>query len=312
MKGKVLILDRVHSLFLEQLPQMEFEVVEAYDATADEINWSDYQGLVLRSRMPINAKVLDQCINLSFIARVGAGLENIDINKAVSKGIEVLSAPEGNRNAVAEHALGMLLALFNRLLLADSEVRRGLWLREENRGLELRGKTIGIIGYGNTGSALARKLSGMDCRVLAYDKYRQGFSNSYAEESNWEEIQAEADILSLHLPQSEETHYLLDDQLIAGFKKSFFLINTARGNIVKTEALIRGLESGKVLGACLDVLEFEKSSFEDIYQKGTNSNLEYLLESNKVILSPHIAGWTHESKLRMAEILLSKIKKHSL
>ena len=307
--AKVLILDRVHPLFLERLPQMGFQVEEDYELEAESISWSEYQGVVLRSRMPIDRAVLAQCSSMRFIARVGAGLENIDLPFAQEMGIEVLAAPEGNRNAVGEQALGMLLALFNRLLIADAEVRKGLWLREENRGLELGGKTVGILGYGNMGSAFAKKLSGMSCRVIAYDKYKSGFSSPQVEECSLEYLQQEADIISLHLPQSEETHYLLDSAFIGACAKNFFLINTARGNIVQTQALIEALESGKIRGACLDVLEFEKSSFENLFQEGQNEQLEYLLQSNKVILSPHIAGWTQESKVRMAEVLIAKIEK---
>lgn len=309
MKGKVLILDRVHPLFLERLPQMGYEVEEAYGASAEEINWSAYRGLVLRSRMPINAAVLEAATDLEFIARVGAGLENIDLPEAEKRGIRVLSAPEGNRNAVAEQALGMLLALLNNLLRADTEVRKGLWLREENRGIELGSKTVGLIGYGNTGSAFAKKLSAMNCRVMAYDKYKEGFSSPQVEEQSLEYLQAHADIISLHLPQSEETHHLFNEAFIEACSKPFYLINTARGNIVDSRALVHALKSGKVLGACLDVLEYEKSSFENLYQEGQNAQLDYLLQSDKVLLSPHIAGWTQESKFKMAEVLLAKIEK---
>lgn len=309
MMAKVLLIDKVHPLFQERLRQMGFKVEEAYTQSAEEIHWSEYRGMVVRSRFPINAEVLAQCTQMQFIARVGAGLENIDLAQAEEMNIAVLAAPEGNRNAVAEQALGMLLSLFNRILIADAEVRQGIWLREENRGLEIGGKTVGLLGYGNTGSAFAKKLSGLDCKVLAYDKYKSGFGSPFVEESSLERIQAEADILSLHLPQSEETRYLFDTDFIQAFKKDFFLINTARGSIVKTAALIEALESGKVRGACLDVLEFEKSSFEDFFQQKSHPDLEYLLQSDKVILSPHIAGWTQESKVKMAEVLLAKIEK---
>lgn len=309
MSGKVLLIDRVHPLFYERLTLMGYAVEEAYTLKADEIQWSDYKGMVVRSRFPINAAILDQCRQMTFIARVGAGLENIDLDKAREMGIAVLAAPEGNRNAVGEQALGMLLSLFNRLLIADGEVRQGIWLREENRGLEIGGKTVGILGYGHMGSAFAKKLSGLDCKVLAYDKYKTGFSSPFVEECSLERIKAEADVLSLHLPQSEETRYLVDEAFIASFQKDFFLVNTARGSIVKTSALVAALESGKIRGACLDVLEFEKSSFEDFFQQKSHPDLEYLLQSDKVILSPHIAGWTQESKVKMAEVLLAKIEK---
>jgi D-3-phosphoglycerate dehydrogenase len=309
---KVLIIDRVHPLFAERLSAMGFSVFEDYEASAAEINWADYVGLILRSRMPINEAILSQAQNLKFIARVGAGLENIDLAAAEKQAVAVLAAPEGNRNAVGEQALGMLLSLFNRLITADQEVRKGMWLREENRGLELAGKTVGIIGYGNMGSAFAAKLRGMDCRVVAYDKYKMGYGSSQVEELSLEELQAEADIISLHLPQNEETLYYVDQDFIASCAKDFFLINTARGKLVRTVALKEALESGKIRGACLDVLEFEKSSFENLYSAGSPAELEYLLQTDKVVLSPHIAGWTHESKRKMAEVLLQKIEKLNL
>ena len=312
MKAKVLFVDKVHPLFRERLQQMGFTIEEAYHLSAEEINWGEYKGMVVRSRIPLNEALLAQCRQMDFIARVGAGLENIDLPKAQEMGITVLAAPEGNRNAVGEQALGMLLALFNRMLIADAEIRQGTWLREENRGLESGGKTIGLLGYGHTGSAFAKKLSGLDCKVLAYDKYKSGFSSPFVEEASMERIQAQADVLSLHLPQSAETNFLVDTTFINQFEKDFFLINTARGSIVKTSALIEALESGKVRGACLDVLEFEKSSFEDFFQQKSNPELEYLLKSSKVILSPHIAGWTQESKIKMAEVLLAKIEKQNL
>lgn len=309
MNKKVLILDRVDSLFLERLPQMAFDVEEAYDRKAEDINWSGYHGLVLRSRMPINAAILQQCSQMKFIARVGAGLENIDLDAAAAQSIAVLSAPEGNRNAVGEQALGMLLALFNRLLIADREVREGLWLRSENRGYELKGKVVGLVGYGNTGSAFAKKLRGLECRVLAYDKYKKGFSSPQVEEVSLDRLKREADVISFHLPQTSETDHLFNEEFINSCKKDFFLINTARGSIVDTKALVKALKSDKVKGACLDVLEFEKSSFENIGNDQSKPELDYLLKSDKVVLSPHIAGWTFESKLRMAEILLHKIEK---
>lgn len=305
---RVLLLDKVHPLFSERLPQMGFYLEEDYLSNAQDIDWPTYTGLVIRSRMPMDAEILKAATNLKFIARVGAGLENIDLDTAQELGIHVLAAPEGNRNAVGEQALGMLLALFNRLLIADSEVRKGLWLREENRGLELKGKTVGIIGYGNMGSAFAAKLRGMECRVIAYDKYKTGFGNEWLKELSLEELKAEADIISLHLPQNAETMWYVDSEFIETCTKDFFLINTARGKLVRSTALVSALETGKIRGACLDVLEFEKSSFENIYSEGSPPELEYLLQSDKVVLSPHIAGWTHESKQRMAEVLISKIE----
>jgi len=232
-------------------------------------------------------------------------MENIDSDFAQTKNIHCLNAAEGNKQAVAEHALGLMLSLFNNLKKADQEVRKGIWNREENRGLELSGKTVGIIGYGNNGSALAKVLSGFDTKVLAYDKYKTNYAPKYAIESDMQTIFEQADILSLHIPLTEETELLVNTKFLSQFKKSIYLINTSRGKCVDTEALVKNLNSGKVLGACLDVLEYEKSSFENLSDSET---LTQLFESEKVILSPHVAGWTKESKLKLAQVLLQKIK----
>ncbi len=306
---KVLVLDTVDPYFFEQLEPLGYELVEEYEASADAITWEDYHGMILRSRMPIDAIVIQKAKNLKFIARVGAGLENIDLNAAQEKGIDVLAAPEGNRHALGEHAVAMLLSLFNRLLIADREVRHGLWRREENRGFELRNKCVGIIGFGYMGSAFAEKLRGFDCKVLAYDKYKEGYAPEYVQESNLETLLAQSDIISLHLPQNEETLYYVDEAFIKKAAKPFYLINTARGKLVRTEALAEALESGAILGACLDVLEYEKASFENIYQEELPEAYQAILSSDKVIFSPHVGGWTHESKLELARVLVEKIKK---
>jgi D-3-phosphoglycerate dehydrogenase len=258
--------------------------------------------------MPVNSKILHKAQNLKFIARVGAGLENIDLEVSKKLGISVLAAPEGNRHAVGEQAIGMLLALFNRLLIADAEVRNGLWLREENRGVELKGKTVGIIGYGHMGTSFARKLRGFDCSILAYDKYREGFGNEWVEEVSLATLQAKADIISIHLPQNEETLFFIDETFIKACQKPIYLINTARGKLLKCSALVKALEEGKVLGAALDVLEYEKSSFEKLFDGNTPKDLRFLIQSDKVVLSPHIAGWSMESRTQMAEVLIHKIK----
>jgi len=309
---KVIIVDKVHPQFSLRLQEMGFEIVEEYQKSSDDIPWHEYAGMIIRSRFPIDKSIFSQAKALQFIARVGAGLENIDLSAAKQAKVKVLAAPEGNRHALGEHALGMLLSLFNRLLWADQEVRKGIWLREENRGLELRGKTVGLIGYGYMGSAFASKLRGMDCRVIAYDLYRKGFASSQVEEVSLDYLKSEADIISLHLPESDETYHYLDEEFIASCKKNFFLLNTARGKNVKTAALVKALQEGKILGACLDVLEFEKSSFENIFQAGVPDDLNYLFQSPKVVLSPHIAGWTKESKELMAKVLLEKIENLNL
>ncbi len=277
--------------------------------------------------------VLDRASNLKFIARAGAGMENIDVEYALSKGIKCINAPEGNRDSVAEHATGMLLSLFNNLIKADNEVRKGKWNREKNRWIELGGKAVGIIGYGYTGSALAKRLHGFNVNIIAHDKYIKDFSDDYATESSMETLFEQTDVLSLHVPLTDETHYMVNDEFINKFNKNIYLINTSRGKVVKTDDLVKNIKSGKVAGACLDVLEFESTSFEGLDLRGVWFNkrgiwvnklgewlnktgimrfkhsVSYLVKSNKVILSPHIAGWTFESNEKIAGILAEKIKK---
>jgi D-3-phosphoglycerate dehydrogenase len=264
-----------------------------------------YNGIVIRSRFKFDREMIDAAVNAQFIARVGAGMENIDVAYATQKGIACLSAPEGNRDAVAEHALGMLLALTNNLLKADAEVRQGKWLREENRGWEIGGKTIAIIGLGNNGSALARILKGFNCRILAYDPYIKSSPVEGVMLCSMETIFEEADVVSLHVPLNEETHYLVNENWLSRYKKSIWLINTARGKCLHTEALINALDQQKVRGAALDVLEFEALSFE---KTDTDSLLfQRLVKHPRVVLSPHIAGWTFESNEKMAQILSDRI-----
>ena len=303
---KVLFVDTVHPMLWEELEKEGFHCIEAYGLSKEEVKAisSDTYGIVIRSRFKIDAPFLDACQKLRFIARAGSGMENIDEEFATSKGIACLNAPEGNRQAVAEHALGMLLSLFNTLNTADLEVRQGLWKREENRGIELNGKTVGIIGYGHNGSAFADVLGGFGVKLLAYDKYKSNYSEK-AIESNMQTIFNEADILSLHIPLTDETHHLVNDEFIQRFKKPFYLINTSRGQCVKTVDLLDAMQDGKVLGACLDVLEDEKTSFEKLEN---SVDFQRLIQSKKVILSPHVAGWTKESKLKLAQVLLEKIK----
>lgn len=303
---KVLFVDTVHPMLWEELEKEGFHCIEAYDLSKEEVKAisSDTYGIVIRSRFKIDAPFLDACQELRFIARAGSGMENIDEEFATSKGIACLNAPEGNRQAVAEHALGMLLSLFNNLNTADLEVRQGLWKREENRGIELNGKTVGIIGYGHNGSAFADVLGGFGVKLLAYDKYKSNYSEK-AVESDIQTIFNEADILSLHIPLTDETHHLVNDEFVQRFKKPFYLINTSRGQCVKTADLLDAVQGGKILGACLDVLEDEKASFEKLEN---SVDFQRLIQSKKVILSPHVAGWTKESKLKLAQVLLEKIK----
>ncbi len=304
---KVLFIDDTHPLLTELLQEMGF-VCDYFP----EFKRKDllkiaavYQGVVIRSKIKLDAEFFAHATHLQFIARVGAGMENIDVAEAEKLGVVCLNAPEGNRDAVAEQAVGMLLSLFNRLLIADPEVRNGIWLREQNRGIELGGKIVGIVGYGNTGSAFARKLRGFGVRVLAYDKYKSGFGSDDIVEAGMDVLFQEADILSFHVPLTEETTYLFDKELINKFKKPFYLINTSRGKVVNTRDLMEALDSKKVLGACLDVLEYEGLSFEAIQESPDFSRLTAM---QNVVLTPHIAGWTHQSNIKMAETLARKIE----
>lgn len=310
MPIKVLHIDSNHPILWEQLEEAGFENYADFTSTKEEIEAKikDYQGIVIRSRFKIDKQFIDKAINLKFIARVGAGLESIDCDYALSKGIELIAAPEGNRNAVAEHTLGMILSLFNKLNLADSEIRSGQWNRESNRGHELDGKTVGIIGYGNMGKAFAKKLRGFDVEVLCYD-IQDNVGDENAKQVSLQELQEKTDVLSLHIPWTPETDKMVDTTFINGFKKPLWIINTSRGKNIVTADLVAAMESGKVLGAGLDVLEYEKLSFETLFQdKNTPEAFQYLLDGRKVILTPHIAGWTFESHERLAQVIVDKIK----
>ncbi|MBN8678052.1 MAG: hydroxyacid dehydrogenase [Chitinophagales bacterium] len=308
--GRVLITDDCHQLLIEGLEQLgwqcDFEPNISPVETKDRI--ASYEGLVINSKILVDRDFLDKAVKLRFVARLGSGMEIVDRVYAAEKGVKVWSSPEGNRNAVAEQALGMLLGLANNLPRADREVRQNIWRREANRGWELQGKTLGIIGFGHTGSQFARKLAGMQMRVLAHDKYKPeefAAEMSWVSESNLTQIQAEADIISLHLPLTSETLHFVDANFIQKCKPGFILINTARGKNVKTEDLVLGLESGQIGGACLDVFENEKP---ETYTEKEREWFQRLHQMENVVLSPHVAGWTHESKKLLAEILLRKIK----
>ena len=320
---KILHIDSNHTLLINQLNNLGFTNHEDYKASKSEIEAkiNGYDGIIIRSRFGIDKQFLDAAKNLKFIGRVGAGLENIDCDYAEEKGVTLFNAPEGNRNAVGEHALGMLLSLFNKLNKSDKEVRQGKWLREANRGLELDGKTVGLIGYGNMGKAFAKKLRGFDVKVLCYD-IKPNVGDENCTQVSLEELQEKAEVLSLHTPQTPLTLNMVDLVFIDNFKKPFWLINTARGKSVVTEDLVVALDSGKILGAGLDVLEYEKSSFEDLFKtdeskfrwmrKGKKSNLpeafQYLMNADNVILTPHVAGWTIESNVKLAQTIVDKIK----
>ncbi len=357
---KILFLDTVHPCLQQKLEALGYHCEINIKDPVREIEKIIHRffGIVIRSRITLDKKILSHAKNLKFIARSGSGMESIDVNFAHKKGIFCINSPEGNRNAVAEHALGMLLNLFNNINRADKEIREGKWVREKNRGLELGGKTIGIIGYGNTGSAFTKLLQGFDVKILVYDKYKnlkETNPNEFGEvaignkkerkifTSSLKDIFSEADVLSLHIPLTEETIYLVQEVFIKKFRKNFFLINTSRGPIVKTDDLVKNIKSGKIQGACLDVIEYEEGSFEEIgrgkledgrqkSEKGSWSgengkwkmedgkresgkgswnveeSFEFLKKSDKVILTPHIAGWTVESYRKLSEVLAEKIK----
>ncbi|MBS7565910.1 2-hydroxyacid dehydrogenase [Mucilaginibacter sp. Bleaf8] len=305
MKNRLLIVDDLHPIFIEQTEALGYTCDYRPSIKLDEVLaiLPDYEGLVIRSKFQVDKTVLDTATNLRFIARAGAGMDNIDEAYALQKGITLLNAPEGNRDAVGEHAIGMLLSLMNNLNRGDAEVRAGLWQREANRGYELKGRTVGIIGYGNMGQSFARKLKGFEINVLAYDKYKTGFSDNYAHEATMQQITEQSDILSLHIPLTDETNGLVNDEYLQQFKKPIFLLNTARGKIVKTQAILNAISQGKILGAGLDVLETEK--FPAL---GEQSWYEELRQSGKVLLSPHVAGWTFESYRKISEVMAEKIK----
>lgn len=307
-KVKILHIDSNHPLLWEQLEKVGFSNKADFTSTKEEVEnkIENYHGIVIRSRFKIDKTFIDKAKNLQFIARVGAGLESIDCEYAESKNINLIAAPEGNCNAVGEHALGMILSLFNKLNNADKEVKSGQWNRESNRGTELDGKTIGIIGYGNMGKSFAKKLRGFDVEVLCYD-ILPNVGDENAKQVSLQEIQQKADVLSLHIPWTTETDKMVNTAFINQFAKPFWFINTARGKSVVTDDLVAALQSGKVLGAGLDVLEYEKLSFETLFEGEKPEAFDYLLQANNVLLTPHIAGWTVESKEKLAQVIVNKI-----
>lgn len=303
---RILLLDKNHPLITEQLLAKNFILEEDFSSSYDEVcaKIEKYDGIIIRSRIPLDKNFLEKAKNLKFIARVGAGMENIDITVAEKLGIQLINSPEGNRDSVAEHVVGMLLILMNRLFIASQEVKNGIWLREENRGDELLGKTVGLIGYGNMGKATAKRLSGFGCTVIFHD-ILPDLSDEFATQVSLEELKERAEVVSLHIPLTEQTYYLVDGPFISDMKNNFYFVNTARGKNVETKGLVEALKAGKVKGACLDVLEYEKSSFENLETE--NEDLQYLLESEKVIVTPHIAGWTVQSKEKLAQVIVDKI-----
>ncbi len=313
---KVLLLDSNHPLLKKGLENLGFHCDEDFSSPKEDIEEKikKYDGIVIRSRFSIDNTFINKASNLKFIARVGAGLENIDIAYAEEKGIHLIAAPEGNKNAVGEHTLGMILSLFNKLNKADREVRQGKWLREDNRGIELDGKIVGIIGYGNMGKAFAKKLKGFDVEVICYD-IKDNVDDKNATQVSLQELMLKTDILSLHTLETPLTINMVNTEFINAFTKSFWIINTGRGKNIVTKDLVKALKSGKILGAGLDVLEYEKSSFENLFKNVVTSStvkipeaFQYLIMSDNVLLSPHVAGWTVESKIKLAQTMVDKVK----
>ena len=308
---KILHIDSNHTLLWEQLEKAGFQNEADFESNRAEIEAKihNFQGIVIRSRFKIDKEFIDKATNLKFIARVGAGLESIDCDYAQSKNIQLIAAPEGNCNAVGEHALGMLLSLMNKLNRADKLVKEGQWIREGNRGYELEGKTVGLIGYGNMGKSFAKKLRGFDVEILCFD-ILSNVGDENAKQVSLPELKAKADVLSLHIPWTTLTDKMINTNFINGFAKPFWFINTSRGKNVVTDDLVEALQSGKILGAGLDVLEYEKLSFENLFIDSKKPKaFAYLLQAENVLLTPHIAGWTFESQHKLAQVIVDKIKK---
>ena len=306
---KILHLDTTHPFLGKKLEKIGFTNHYDFDTLKSDLKLSSYFGIIIRSRISIDKSFIDRCKNLKFIARIGSGTENIDVDYAEKKGIQIISTPEGNSNAVGEHALGMLLSLLNNINSSNKEVQNGIWKRESNRGFELKNKTVGLIGYGNTGKSFAKKLIGLNVNIIFYD-IKNIKKDKYARPVSLNYLKDNSDIISLHVSMTKESNGLIDKDFIKSCKKPFWLINTSRGDCVIMNDLIKGLKNEKVLGAGLDVIAFEKKSFEKLtVNENDQSSLDYLNSSSNVIITPHIAGWTQESKIGLVEIALEKIKK---
>lgn len=308
---KIAILDDVHPIIIETLEQYNCELINHKETTYSDFKnvIANYDGILLRSRIKMNKELLEKASSLKFIGRPGAGLENIDLIYCDNHNIDVFRSPEGNMDAVGEHALGLLFTLFNNLNKSINEVKNGIWLREDNRGVELKGKTVGILGYGYMGSTFAKKLSGLGVNTIAHDKYISGFENDFVKEVSLNELFEQTDVLSIHTPLTEETIGMINKAFISNFKKPIYIINTARGKSLVTKDIVELIKSKKVLGVCLDVLEYESSSFEFLDEDNIPKPLDFLLNSNKAVITPHIAGWTHEAKYKMGKVLVEKIIK---
>lgn len=308
---RVIFIDNTHPFLFQRLSALGFACEAHYQTPREELlpQLSDCFGLVLRSRLRINAEVLEHAPQLAFIARSGVGLEHIDVESAEKKGIQVIPSPEGSKDTLAEHAIGMLLMLMNRLGLADRQIRAGQWVRAANRGIEIKGKTIGIIGYGNMGASFAQKIRGFGARLIAYDKFKQNYADELVEEVGLEQIWAEADIVTLHIPYLPENYHFVNHDFLQRFQKNIFLVNTARGTVLNTADLVQNLQSGKVLGAALDVFEYEEQSFENLNPAGLPEPFQYLRQADNVVLTPHLGGSSVESNEGHAKVLAQKIEK---
>ncbi len=309
MQIKILFIDSIHNVLIKKLVTANFICDYKPTILLQEIEniIANYDGIILRNKIIIDKNIIDRAVKLKFIGRVGSGLENIDVAYASEKKIKCFNSPEGNCNAVGEHAIGMLLSLFHNINISNYELRSGIWNREKNRGIELNNITIGIIGYGNTGSAFAKKLKGFNVKILAYDKYKSNYTSENVIETNMEDIFNNSDILSLHIPLTNENEYLVNDEFINKFKNNIYIINTSRGKVIDTSDLIKNLKTNKVKGACLDVMEYESHTFENLFNNKNSEDFNYLCKANNVILTPHIAGLTKESKYKTAAVLAEKI-----
>jgi len=307
---KILFIDRSHPGLPERLEALGYACHFHFATPRAELEQllPEFFGIVMRSRISIDKEFIDKKGDLQFIAREGVGVEHIDVEYAESQSVQVLNSPEGSRDTVGEHALGLLLALLNNIPRADRQVRQGKWIREANRGIEIKSKTVGIIGYGNMGSSFAKKISGFDANVIAYDKFKTNYGDAYAKAVDLETIFAESDIVSLHIPYLPENHHFVDHTFLQSFRKNIFVVNTARGLVLNTADLVKNMQSGKVLGAALDVLEYEETSFEGMQSEKLPAPFHYLAKAENVVLAPHIAGWSYESKEKHGQVLAEKIE----